>query len=106
MKSVKPIYTLAFAAILAGVAGGCAGLPSRNNQSAIPDAKITADSEARLNQMADLGPPGSIRVQTIGGIVYLNGLVDGGLAKRDAEAAVRQVAGVQKIVNDIDVQHK
>jgi osmotically-inducible protein OsmY len=44
-------------------------------------------------------------VQTFGNVVYLNGLVDGGLAKRTAEATVRQVPGVQSVVDDIDVAH-
>jgi osmotically-inducible protein OsmY len=39
-------------------------------------------------------------------VVYLNGVVDGGLAKRNAEAVVRQVAGVQQVVDDIEVAHK
>jgi osmotically-inducible protein OsmY len=39
-------------------------------------------------------------------VVYLNGVVDGGLAKRNAEATVRLVPGVQKVVDDIDVAHK
>jgi len=38
-------------------------------------------------------------------VVYLNGLVDGGLAKRTAEAAVRRVPGVRNVVDDIDVAH-
>jgi osmotically-inducible protein OsmY len=39
-------------------------------------------------------------------VVYLNGVVDGGLAKRNAEEVVRQVPGVQQVVDDIDVAHK
>jgi hypothetical protein len=106
MSSLKPIYALASAAILAGVISGCADTRPNGTQSAIPDAKITADAQARLDQMTDLGPPGSIRVQTLADVVYLTGEVDGGLAKRNAEAAVRQVPGVAKVVDDIDVAHK
>jgi len=90
---------------LAGVMAGCADFREGRGPSATPDAKITADVQAQLDLMADLGPPGSIRVQTFSNVVYLNGLVDGGLAKRTAEAAVRQVAGVQSVVDDIDVAH-
>jgi osmotically-inducible protein OsmY len=106
MSEHKPIYTLALASILAGVLAGCADLPRSGSQTAVPDAQIKADAEARLDQMTDLGPPGSIRVQTFANVVYLNGVVDGGLAKRNAEAAVRQVPGVQQVVDDIDVAHK
>jgi len=106
MSGHKPIYTLALASILAGVLAGCAALPRSGTQSAVPDAQITANAEAQLDQMTDLGPPGSIRVQTLANVVYLNGVVDGGLAKRNAEAVVRQVPGVQQVVDDIDVAHK
>jgi osmotically-inducible protein OsmY len=100
----NPIYTLAFGAIFAGVLGGCANLQQRGSQASA-DAKITTDVEASLNQMAALGPPGSIKVQTMDHVVYLNGLVDGGLEKRTAESAALQVAGVQQIVDDIVVFH-
>jgi osmotically-inducible protein OsmY len=106
MSGNKPIYTLAVATILAGVLAGCADLRSSGTQGAVPDAQIKADAEARLDQMTDLGPPGSIRVQTFANVVYLNGVVEGGLAKRNAEAVVRQVPGVQQVVDDIDVAHK
>jgi osmotically-inducible protein OsmY len=106
MMRLKPIYTLACASLLAGVLAGCADFRAGATQGATPDAKITADAQARLDLMADLGPPGSIRVQTFDNVVYLNGIVDGGLAKRNAETVVRQVPGVQQVVDDIDVAHK
>jgi len=106
MSRLKPIFTFAFASVVAGVIAGCAELRPNGPESAIPDAKITADAQARLDLMADLGPPGSIRVQTWDDVVFLNGVVDGGLAKRNAEATVREVPGVQQVVDDIDVAHK
>jgi osmotically-inducible protein OsmY len=106
MSGHKPIYTLAFASIVAGVLAGCADLRTSGTQNAVPDAQITADAQARLDEMAALGPPGSVRVQTLANVVYLNGIVDGGLAKRNAEAAVHDVPGVLKVVDDIDVAHK
>jgi osmotically-inducible protein OsmY len=106
MSGQKPIYTLALASILAGVLAGCADLRTSGTQAVVPDAQITADAQARLDEIAALGPPGSVRVQTLANVVYLNGIVDGGLAKRNAEAAVRDVPGVVKVVDDIDVAHK
>jgi osmotically-inducible protein OsmY len=106
MSGLKPIYTLAFASILAGAMAGCADTRASANQSAVPDAQITADAQTQLDLMTAFGPPGSIRVQTFDNVVYLNGIVDGGLAKRNAEAIVRQVPGVVKVVDDIDVAHK
>jgi osmotically-inducible protein OsmY len=106
MSGHKPIYTLALASVLAGVLAGCAGFRPSVKQTDVPDAQITANAQTRLDLMADLGPPGSIRVQTFDNVVYLNGMVDGGLAKRNAEAVARQVPGVQQVVDDIDVAHK
>jgi osmotically-inducible protein OsmY len=105
MNRFTPIHTLALATILTGMLAGCADFPSNGTQAAAPDAKITQEAQARLDQMADLGPPGSIRVQTVANVVYLNGVVDGGLAKRNAEALVHQVPGVQHVVDNIDVAH-
>jgi osmotically-inducible protein OsmY len=105
MNILKTIYTLAFATMLAGAAAGCADLRAHGSQSASADAMITADVETQLNLMADLGPPGSIKVQTLDHVVYLNGLVDGGLEKRTAEEAVLKIPGVEKVADDIDVLH-
>jgi osmotically-inducible protein OsmY len=102
----KPIYTLAVASILAGVLAGCADFRQSGSESSTADSKITANVETQLDQMPDLGPPGSIRVQTVAHVVYLNGQVDGGLGKRTAEEVVRQVPGVEQVANNIDVEHK
>jgi len=69
VSRLKPIYTLAFASVLAGVMSGCADFREGRGPSATPDAKITADVRAQLDLMADLGPPGSIRVQTFDNVV-------------------------------------
>jgi osmotically-inducible protein OsmY len=106
VSSIKPFYTLAVASILAGVLAGCADLQSCKSQNCAPEAKLTADIETKLNKMPELGPPGSIRVETLNHVVYLDGQVDGGLEKRNAEAVVRQVAGVNQVENDIDVEHE
>jgi len=106
MSRLKAIHALAFASIFAGVLAGCADFRASDTASNARDAKITADVEAKLNDMPELGPPGSIRVQTVDHVVYLNGLVDGGLEKRNAESVVRRIPGVIQVANDIDVQHK
>ena len=106
MSRFKPIYTVAFASILAGVLAGCADFRQFGSESGTADSKITASVEAQLDQMPDLGPPGTIRVQTRNHEVYLNGAVDGGFEKRNAEEIVRQVPGVEQVANNIDVQHK
>jgi osmotically-inducible protein OsmY len=106
MNRIKPIHTLALASILTGALAGCADFRANGSQGAVSSADITGEAQSRLDQMADLGPPGSVHVQTFANVVYLSGVVDGGLAKRNAEAVVHQVPGVQQVVDDIDVAHK
>jgi osmotically-inducible protein OsmY len=97
-------FAFALAAIPAVILSGCADFRPFGSQSTA-DANITADVQARLNQMPDLGPPGSVRVQTLDRVVYLNGLVGVGIEKRSAEAAAAQAPGVVKIVDSIAVSH-
>jgi osmotically-inducible protein OsmY len=59
---------------------------------------------ALLDSHAALGSPGSIRVQTIKGVVYLNGEVDTDLGRRDAETIAYQAANVKDVVNSIAVR--
>jgi osmotically-inducible protein OsmY len=105
MSRSKPMYALTSAFILAGVLAGCADLGQSGSQSRTADAQITSDVQTRLNKIPDLGPPGSVRVQTFDHVVYLNGLVDVGLEKGLAESATTQAPGVTQVVDSIAVLH-
>jgi osmotically-inducible protein OsmY len=105
MTIVKPIYAIALASILTAAVSGCADFRPNGTQSSAADENITADAEARLNQMPDLGPPGSIVTQTRDHVVYLDGMVEVGLEKRIAESVAMQVPGVTSVVNDIAVSN-
>jgi osmotically-inducible protein OsmY len=105
MNRAKPLYALAFAPLLIGILSGCADFKPCGSQSCTSDEGITKDVETSLNKMAALGPPGSITVQTLDHVVYLNGTVDGGLDKRNAESVALQVPGVAQVVNSIAVSH-
>jgi osmotically-inducible protein OsmY len=104
MASLKLLCALAIALFLVG-ASGCAEFRECGPEGCPNDQKITANVQARLNQQPDLGPPGSITVQTVNRVVYLNGLVDVGLEKRNAESVAKQVPGVSQVVNNIAVEH-
>ena len=106
MNIPKPIYALAAIFTLAGALGGCATFEDRDPAVRSDDAAITKNVQAQLNQYAALGAPNSIEVQTVDHVVYLNGQVDGGLAKRTAAAEVEKLPGVTQVVNNIDVLHK
>jgi osmotically-inducible protein OsmY len=106
MNIPKPLYALAAIFTLAGALGGCATFGNRDSADRSDDAAITTNVRAQLNQYAALGAPDSIGVQTIDHVVYLNGLVDGGLEKRSAAAEVEKVPGVTQVVNNISVVHE
>lgn len=105
MTTFKPIYTMALSTILAASLFGCADFQPGGTQNSGADAKITADVESQLNEMPELGPPSSVDVQTVDHVVYLNGVVDVGSQKRNAESVAMQVPGVTNVVNDISVSH-
>jgi osmotically-inducible protein OsmY len=97
------LRTLAVALLMAGALAACAtSAPSRGG---IDDAKVTANVQAQLQQHPDLGPPNSIDVQTIGHVVYLNGLVSDGLLRSTAESVAMNAPGVVRVVNSIAVAH-
>jgi osmotically-inducible protein OsmY len=106
MKNRIQISTNIFLALsVVTILGGCATFEKCDAAKCSDDAKITTNVQAHLNRMAGLGPPGSITVQTTDHVVYLSGLVDGGLEKRTAAAEANKVPGVTQVVNDISVSH-
>jgi osmotically-inducible protein OsmY len=106
MSTLRPIFAWTCTVVLTYALVGCATYEECGLEGCRGDAKITAKVQAALNQHADLGPPDSIRVQTLNHVVYLNGLVDDGLAKRSAVAITKQVAGVTNVVNNIAVTNE
>jgi osmotically-inducible protein OsmY len=105
MSLMRNACIASFALSVVTVIGGCASVGKCDGKSCASDAKITADVQAKLDQMADFGPPGSIHVQTEEGVVYLDGLVTGGLAKRLAESVATRAPGVVRVVDSISVEH-
>jgi osmotically-inducible protein OsmY len=95
-----PIYVMLIAAL-----GGCATVEKCGLEGCASDQKISAQVQALLNGHPELGPPGTISVETLNGVVYLDGDVVGGLDKRNVESIVRQASGVKKVVNGISVEH-
>ena len=103
MRNLKPLFALACAVVLLCALSGCAtGQPAADKMT---NEKITAAVEARINQHPDVGPPNSVRVQTLDHVVYLSGAVSQGLMKQTAEDVARQTLGVTRVVNNIAVTH-
>jgi hypothetical protein len=97
----KGLYALIGACILAAALPGCAVFPKSTNPAA--DNSITADVRSRLAQDGEFIHPGTWDVQTVNGVVYLNGTVWTGLQRRDAEAIARQNSDVVKVVNNLTI---
>jgi osmotically-inducible protein OsmY len=95
----KRFHALVAAFILAAALPGCATIEKCGLEGCASDRKITAKVEALLNAHPEFGPPGTITVQTLNGVVYLDGELDDGLDRADVRSIVRRVAGVKKVVN-------
>jgi osmotically-inducible protein OsmY len=89
------------AALTVAALSGCAMFPQASNPAG--DRAITAAVETRFGQDAVLEAPNQLSVQTINGVVYLNGFVSTGTQRWDAGSAASQVQGVDKVVNSIAV---
>jgi osmotically-inducible protein OsmY len=105
---IKPTPFIALGAVLtvAGALAGCATFGKCDSAACRDDKAITTNVQTQLDQYAALGAPSSIDVQTVDHVVYLNGLVDVGLEKRDAAAKATEVPGVTQVVNNITVEHQ
>lgn len=99
MSKIKPLYALALAFTLTAALPGCATSEKCAVNGCAGDAKITANVQARLAQHTDIGT--GIEVQTLNGVVYLNGEVSEGLQRRTAESVARETPGVAKVVDNI-----
>jgi osmotically-inducible protein OsmY len=91
--------------MLLGALGGCATYEKCGLEGCASDRQISAHVQDLLNAHPELGPPGSISVETLNGVVYLDGLVSGGLEKRSVDSIVRQASGVKRVVNGVSVEH-
>jgi hyperosmotically inducible periplasmic protein len=82
---------------------GCQAMTGRTAGRNIDDLTITASVKARL--VADkLSNFTRIDVDTVNAVVSLTGLVESEFEKRRAEDIASLVDGVEKVVNDLQVQ--
>lgn len=89
------LSTLA-ALALAGCATTSAGTATR------PDADVAADVRARLATVPEINPF-TVEVGVRDGVVTLSGRVESAEARVEAEKLAREVAGVVRIVNLLEV---
>jgi osmotically-inducible protein OsmY len=103
MNKIKLACALALAVTLTGALPGCATYEKCGLKGCPGDAKITADVQAQLEQHKEIGT--FVEVQTVNGVVYLNGRVADGLIRTTAESVANQTPGVAKVVDNIYVAH-
>jgi|SRR5271154_2012996 len=106
MIKTAAVHAWPICIMLIGALGGCATVEKCGLEGCAADQAISAQVRTLLNAHPEFGPPGTISVETLNGVVYLNGEVVGGLDKRSIEEIVRQASGVKKVVNGVSVQHK
>jgi osmotically-inducible protein OsmY len=100
MNNVKTLPA-ALVLILAAALSGCAALGKCSPENCANDVKITADVADMLGAHSEFGPPGTIQVQTINGVVYLNGLVNSDMERQNAETLVLRLPNVKDVVNSL-----
>jgi len=94
---------LAALMLTAALLVGCQGVTGRTAGQTVDDATVTAAVKSKLvaDRAANLT---RVDVDTTNGTVYLNGVVETPEQKTRAEALARQVQGVSKVVNNLQVQ--
>lgn len=99
--SVKALLTAVILIVVA--VGGCSATGSqRTVGTVVDDTTITAQVKGRL-AAAEAETLAKVDVDTVNGVVYLNGTVDDAQLKARAESIARSQEGVRRVVNNLRV---
>jgi osmotically-inducible protein OsmY len=101
MHQTKRLPWLIPGFLLAVTLSGCSVFPKCAPENCAVDAQIKQDVDALFAAHTELGPPGTIRVQSINKVVYLHGLVNSDFERQNAEALARGIPNVKDVVNSI-----
>jgi hyperosmotically inducible protein len=85
--------------------GGCQAMTGRTAGQNVDDSNTTAAVKARLAQ-DKVSTLTRIDVDTNDGVVALNGTVESADQRARAEQLVRDVRGVKRVINNLQVQKK
>lgn len=89
-------------ALVAGLSG-CTAMTGRSASRNVSDAEITTSVKSHL-AAEKASTVTSIDVDTVRGVVYLNGVVADAQAKQRATEIARKVDGVEKVVNNLQTR--
>ena len=95
---MSKFFNMTFAATF--LAASAFAAPAAFAQDKVADAAETSAVQAAINQDLDLRAE-HVQVQTIDGVVYLHGTVDGSADADRAEQLARSVPSVGKIVDTL-----
>lgn len=97
------VRTLTVLVLLAAVTAGCQSMTGKTAGETIDDATITATVKSKLvaDKAANLT---RVNVDTNNGIVSLTGVVETPEQKTRAENLAREVTGVRRVTNNLQVQ--
>jgi osmotically-inducible protein OsmY len=101
-STLKPIV-IALALTLILSASGCTSLTGQTTGQYVDDSTISASVKAKLvaDKAANLT---RVDVDTTNRVVSLNGVVESPDQKRRAEELAKQVAGVRRVDNNLQIQ--
>jgi len=94
MKKTSPLIYCILLAIVVGLGVGCAKKPD--------DAKVSSEIQSKFSQDSGLGTK-QLSVKAEGGVVTLSGTVDTEAQRDAAGRQAASVAGVTKVVNNLQV---
>jgi osmotically-inducible protein OsmY len=106
MSRYLAFSTVAGTAVLVGALSSCASFRGCGAADCQGDRKITADVEHLIDSTPALMGSVPITVQSINGVVYLNGLVETDLERYMAENIASRAPHVAMIINDVAVQER
>ncbi len=101
MQKFKAISAAGLVFILAMALNGCAVFQKCTPENCATDKQIDADVSQIFREHTEFGPPATLHIQVINGVVYMSGPVDSDFEVRRAEALVRQVANVKDVENNL-----
>ncbi len=100
MQKIKIISAVGLLILGAGL-NGCAVFPKCTPENCASDKEINAEVRKLFGQHTELGAPAELHIQTINGVVYMNGPVNSEFEVQHAEALARQVANVKDVNNNL-----
>jgi osmotically-inducible protein OsmY len=102
MRKSPSLITLSLICIFGAGLAGCASLEKCTPENCATDAQIDKAVYSLLGDHPEFGAPGKFHIQTINGVVYLNGTVNSDFEMQNMEALVRQISNVKDVVNNLN----